>query len=103
MQVTDGYMCFELADGKSIVLDCEQVQKTQEEILEKYQIPGTHSKDLDDIIKEVDEDVRTRLVQMTLILLCVHPAHCTFQSLPQLTWLVFRIWLHLFADSSGCR
>jgi len=52
-EVKDGYLCFKLADGKSIILDAEQVHADQEEILEKYQIPSTHSKNLD---ADADED-----------------------------------------------
>jgi len=46
--VTDGFMCFKLADGKSIILDANETMKAQDEILAKYQIPSTHSKDLGD-------------------------------------------------------
>jgi hypothetical protein len=46
--VKDGFMCFKLADGKSIILDSKQTQEAQGEILEKYQIPSAHSKDLEE-------------------------------------------------------
>ena len=54
--VTDGYLCFKLADGKSIILDANETAKAQSDILTKYQIPCTHSKDLSSAEVATDED-----------------------------------------------
>jgi len=54
--VTDGFLCFKLADGKSIILDANETAKAQNDILEKYQIPSTHSKDLSSSEAATDDD-----------------------------------------------
>ena len=46
--VKDGFMCFKLADGKSIILDSKQTKSAEAEILDKYQIPSAYSKNLAD-------------------------------------------------------
>eukprot|EP00039_Didymoeca_costata_P005693 m.83716 g.83716 ORF g.83716 m.83716 type:complete len:603 (-) comp12932_c0_seq2:1392-3200(-) len=45
-KVKDGFLSFTLADGKRIILDAKQCREVQDEILDKYQIPSTCSKNL---------------------------------------------------------